>query len=137
MLVNSLAYIPSLIIFVCLAYVCSNFDIFLIYLLKMSLIGNVGSYNEAEEEFESYVSRVELFFDASSIAEDKKVPSFLTLIGPKTFSLVKDLVSPAKPGECTYKTLVDSLKAHYKPQVVVIFERFKFYSKNQEPNECI
>ena len=42
----------------------------------MSLIGNVGSYNEAEEEFESYVSRVELFFDVNSIAEDKRVPSF-------------------------------------------------------------
>ena len=92
----------------------------------MSILGNVGHFNEAEEDFETYATRVELFFDANSVRADKKVCSFLTIIGPKAFALVKDLVSPKKPAECRYE-LVDALKSHYKPQVKVIYERFKFY----------
>ena len=103
----------------------------------MSLIGNVGAYIESEEDFESYCSRVELFFDANSVKAEKQVSAFLTLIGAKTFSLVKDLVAPNKPSECTYKQLVDALKSHYRPQVVVIYERFKFYSRNQENGESV
>ena len=32
---------------------------------------------------------------------------------------------------------MEALNSHYKPQVVVIYERFKFYSRNQETNENI
>ena len=103
----------------------------------MSIIGNIGEYNEAEEDFENYCTRVELFFAANSVDDDKKACTFLTLLGAKTFSLVKDLVAPKTPTGCTYKELVDALKAHYKPQIVIIFERFKFYSRNQENGESV
>ena len=38
----------------------------------MSIIGSVGHFNEAEENFESYATRVELFFEANSLRADKK-----------------------------------------------------------------
>ena len=103
----------------------------------MALIGNLGPYVESEEDFDSYCSRVELFFDANSIEAPKQVSTFLTIVGAKTFSLVKDLVSPRAPGECSYAELVRALKSHYRPQTVVIFERFKFYSRNQENSESL
>ena len=103
----------------------------------MSIIGNIGVYNESEEDFESYCNRVELFFEANSVKSEKKVCTFLTVIGAKTFSLVKDLVAPKKPSECTYVELVDALRSHFRPQVVIIYERFKFYSRNQENNESV
>ena len=103
----------------------------------MSIIGNVGPYVDSEEDFESYCSRVALFFDANSVKAEKKVCTFLTVVGARTFSLVKDLVAPKNPAECTYEELVTALKSHYRPQTVVIYERFKFYSRNQENGESI
>ena len=79
----------------------------------MALIGNLGPYVESEEDFDSYCSRVELFFDANSIEAPKQVSTFLTIVGAKTFSLVKDLVSPRAPGECSYAELVRALKSHF------------------------
>ena len=92
----------------------------------MSLIGNVGPYDESEK-FATYVDRVQLFFEANAIEERKQVPAFLSLIGPKLFGLVKDLVSPKAPKECSMTELVEVLNNHYKPQVIVIYERFQFY----------
>ena len=103
----------------------------------MSIIGNVGPYVDSEEDFESYCSRVALFFYANSVKAEKKVCTFLTVVGARTFSLVKDLVAPKNPAECTYEELVTAMKSHYRPQTVVIYDRFKFYSRNQENGESI
>ena len=102
----------------------------------MSLIGNVGPYDESEK-FSTHVDRVKLYFEANSIAENKQVPAFLSLIGPKLFSLTTDLVSPRTPKECTLEELISALNNHYKPQVIVIYERFKFYRRCQENHESV
>ena len=63
------------------------------------------------------------------------MPAFFSLTGPKLFGLVKDLVSPKSPKECPMTELVEVLNNHYKPQVIVIYERFQFYRRRQEPHE--
>ena len=103
----------------------------------MSHIGNINEFDASLEDFETYVSRVELFFTANSITDNKKVATFLTLLGPKVFQLVQNLVSPEKPANCTYDTLVRALKAHFKPKVVIIYERFKFNTRSQQQGESI
>ena len=55
----------------------------------MSLIGSIGPFDDSIEDFETYVSKVELFFTANDIEDAKKSSAFLTLLGPKTFGLVK------------------------------------------------
>ena len=102
----------------------------------MSLIGNVSAYDESEN-FETYIQRIELFFAANDVSNAKRVPAFLSIIGPKLYSLVKDLVSPKTPSDCKFEDLVKVIKEHYKPQVVIISERFKFYSRKQESNENV
>ena len=99
-------------------------------------IGSIGPYLESED-FETYVDRVELFFDANSIADNKKVSTFLSVVGAQVYSLVQNLVSPKKPKDCTLKEIIDALKNHYKPKVIVVFERFKFYNRSQGANESI
>ena len=86
----------------------------------MSLIGNVSAYDESEN-FETYIDRIELFFAANDITDAKQVPAFLSIIGPKLYSLVKDLVSPKQPSACKFDELVKAIKEHYKTQVVVIY----------------
>lgn len=103
----------------------------------MSLIGSVGEFLEDGEDFESYVSRVKLFFTANEIADKRKVPAFLSIIGPKAFALIKDLVSPQAPEEKTLDELIKTLKDHYKPKVIIIYERFKFYSRSQGDRESV
>ena len=103
----------------------------------MASISTIGPFTTVEEDFETYCSRVELFFLANSIEDAKKVPAFLTLIGPKVFALSKSLLSPKEPAACKYGEIVEALKKHYKPKVIQIYERFKFYSRNKKSGESI
>ena len=102
----------------------------------MSLIGNVGPFVEGKEDFECYLARVNAFFTANDVKEDK-VSSCLAIMESKLYSLVVDLVSPKSPQSCTFDEIVNALTSHFKPQVVIIFERFKFYSRNQGPSESV
>ena len=103
----------------------------------LAQIGSIGNFNPNIEDFATYVSRVELFFVANGIANDKKVPAFLTLGGPSVYSLARYLLSPADPAAATYANLIKALKDHHKPKVILIFERYKFYSRNQKSNETV
>ena len=103
----------------------------------MSFIGNIGPFIEGEEEFEAYASRLEQFFKANKVEDDLKAASFLAVMGARCFGLVKDLVSPKKPGACSFKELIDILKKHYCPKTIVIYERFKFYNCCQKEHESV
>ena len=100
-------------------------------------IGTINPFNESEEDFESYCSRVDLYFVANDVSNDKKVASFLTLIGPKGFGLAKNLLSPKDPASCTYTKIKNALKFHYKPKLIVVYERYKFYSRSQKSGESV
>ena len=64
----------------------------------MPLIGSIGAFDESVEDFETYVSRVNLYFTANDVDNAKKVPVFLTVVGAKVFSLTKNLLSPKRSG---------------------------------------
>ena len=68
----------------------------------MAPIGTINAFDESVEDFESYCTRMELFFKANDLTEDKKVPAFLTLVGPKVYALARSLLSPKDPSTCTY-----------------------------------
>ena len=101
------------------------------------LIGNVGEFDEHAEKIYSYLRRVTQFFLANEIPDERQAPAFLSIMGPKTFQKVTDLVHPKLPEKCKYDELVQTLKDHYKPKVIQIYERFNFYKRNQEDNESI
>jgi hypothetical protein len=74
---------------------------------------------------------LEEYFEVNDIAEDKKVPALLTLLGGKTYSLLRNLTAPKKPKEKDYTTLVNLLRDHLMPKPIVIAERFRFHKRNQ------
>ena len=74
---------------------------------------------------------MELFFTANSIADDKKVAVFLSMIGGKTYSLLRDLIAPEKPQDKSQSVLL------YEPKPLVIAERFYFHRRNQGANKTI
>ena len=103
----------------------------------MTQIGNIEPYDDSSEDIDTYISRIELFFIANSVKDNKQVATFLTLVGPKIFHLIQNLVSPLSPAECSYPDLVKALKAHFKHKVIIIYERYKFHTRSQQPGESI
>ncbi len=64
------------------------------------------------------------------------MPVFLTPVGGQTYTLLRDLLSPAKPAEKTLKQLMDALRGHYKPKVTMA-ERYVFHQRKQESGETV
>lgn len=67
------------------------------------------------------------FVAANGIDDVKLVPTFLSVMGPKTFNLLRNLLLPDKPGSKTYEQIVDTLTAHFLPKPLVIAEWFRFH----------
>ena len=53
-------------------------------------------------------------FAANDITDGaKKVTVFLSVVGVQAYTLLRDLVSPAKLNEKTFEQLMEALKKHY------------------------
>ena len=68
----------------------------------MTTIGKIDVFDETLESLETYVERVQYFFDTNDADEDHKGPTLLSLIVSKTYSLLKDLLLPEKPADKTF-----------------------------------
>ena len=97
----------------------------------------ISQFNSDEESWESYIERLEQYFVLHGTANDKKVSVLLTFMGPKTYQLLKDLLSPQKPSEKNYQQIVEVLPKHLTPKRITIAERFKFSKRDQLDGESI
>ena len=95
----------------------------------MTTIGEIENFDEARESWETYVERLQHFIAANSIDEEHKAPTLLSLIGSKTYSLLKDLLAPEKPADKTCEEIVSTLQKHLNPKPLEIAERFPFLQK--------
>jgi len=99
--------------------------------------GTLGEFRPETESILSYLERADIFFSANGVANNKKVAVFLSSVGGKTYSLLRNLLAPEKPQEQTMDTLSTTLKDHFQPKPLVIAERFYFHSRRQGPTETI
>ena len=102
-----------------------------------ALVTAVGQFNEANEPFETYVERLRLTFRVAKVEEDLQKEAFLAVVGPKTYGVIKDLVSPEKPTDKSLDELISVLERHLSPQPLVIAERFQFHNRVQGENEDV
>ena len=103
----------------------------------MTTIGKIESFDETQEKWETYVERVEQFFLANNIDDDHRVPTLLSLIGGKTYALLRDLLTPEKPATKSFQEIVTTLQQHLSPKPLEIAERFRFYKRNQREGETV
>ena len=96
----------------------------------MGSIGKIEEYKPDGESIAAYLERVELFFAANNIEDDKKVTVFLSVLGASTYTLLRDLVAPTKPSEKSFAQLKELLKKHYESTRIVIAERFYFHRRS-------
>lgn len=101
------------------------------------ILGNIGPFDDTVEQWSAYTERFEFFVLANGVSADKKVATFLTVMGAKTFNLFRALAQPKKPGEFSYDQIVKILSEHFSPKPLMIAERFRFYKRNQEEGETV
>ena len=99
--------------------------------------GNLQKFNPDVEGIAAYLERAEIYFKANDIAESKQVHIFLSVLGGRIYSLLRDLLAPAKPDEKTFQELAEVLKNHFEPKPLVIAERYYFHTRCQKPTETI
>lgn len=104
----------------------------------MATHGRIGEFDSTKEPWEMYVERLEFSFIANGVTEDvKKRAVLLTVSGPSTYKLIRNIAAPKKPLEVWYSDIVDKLKGHFSPKPSIILQRFKFHSRKQLPGETV
>ena len=76
--------------------------------MSTASIGQMGEFNEAVEDVTTYLERLEMWMLANGISvptdggHDKRVATFLSVIGPKAYALIRNLLTPGKPSEYSF-----------------------------------
>ncbi|CAM4513401.1 unnamed protein product [Leuciscus chuanchicus] len=96
-----------------------------------------GEFVPKAESWSAYIERLELFFEANGIRQEKQVATLLSVMGATTYGLLRNLVQPEKPKDKSYKDIVDTLKNHFEPKPLLIAERFRFNHCNQRADETV
>ncbi|KAK8770499.1 hypothetical protein V5799_013036, partial [Amblyomma americanum] len=97
----------------------------------MGHIGYIEPFDETTSDWRSYEERLKAYLSVNDVPVAKKVPAFLSLIGAKTYALLKSLTAPDAPSPREFDSLLKLLSDHLAPQSSVIAERAKFYKRSQ------
>ena len=103
---------------------------------------SVGPYRRVRwyqgDRLAADVERLSHFFTANGITEAaKKRAVFLSVIGAASYKTLRNILSPAKPGDKSYAELVEKLSKYFRPAPSEIVERFKFHSRSRLPGESV
>lgn len=105
--------------------------------MAKQIIGRLNEFDPEVETFENYTERLEHFLKVNSIKEDDKVSYFISIMGPKLYTTLKNLLVPKSPKDSTFDEILKSLKAHYLPKRNITYERFLFNKRSQKEGESI
>ena len=114
-------------------------------------LGANGEFDPSTETFTVYSERLDQFFVANNIgsypasaseeviaaAEKKKVAVMISVIGKKTYGVLRDLCSPVNPRDKTFEQLSELLQQHFKPKRLEVAESYRFHRCFQEENESV
>ena len=100
-------------------------------------IGKIDCFDSNTESWQCYKERLDQYFLANDVAEEKQVPALLALIGSSTYRLLRDICHPDLPSTKTYGTLCTLLETHFNPKPIVIAERFRFHKRDQHQDESV
>ena len=100
--------------------------------------GHLHPFDSSVEDWSTFIERAELYFIANDITEDaKKRGVLLSCCGPKTFTMIKSIVTPKKPVEIPYDDLERVIGSHYNPKPKQTVQRCLFNSRTRKEGESI
>ena len=85
------------------------------------LLGKLEPFDQTDQaDWPQYIEHLEQFFEANDLSgEDKATKrraTFLSVIGPGPYKLLRSLLASAKPTDKTLDELVTVLTEHYSPR---------------------
>lgn len=89
------------------------------------------------DQWEVYQERLEQYFVAVDLEEERRSAVLLTSISLEVYQTVKNICHPEKPNAKTYEELCALLKGRFCPTVVTYRERATFYRSRQDPAESV
>ena len=82
-----------------------------------AFLGKIDQFDSEQEEWPQHIERLDQFFKANDLTGDgkatKRCATFLMVIGPGPYKLLRSLISPVKPSDKTYDELVKKLQPHF------------------------
>ena len=102
--------------------------------------GMIGPFDSSQEDWLSYIARLQNYFIANDITDDKadkRRAILLSVCGVSTYRLIKSLAAPTKPEEVSFDNLVKLVEGHHNPEPSATVQRFKFHSRCRQPGETV
>lgn len=104
----------------------------------VATVGTVAPFDSQLQSWEEYCEMLTFFFVANGIdGADRKKAILLSGVGATTYSLMRSLLSPQKPGDKSFDELVALLTAHFNPRPSEIVQRFRFNSRMRKAGETV
>jgi len=100
-------------------------------------IAHVPQFQAQLEPFENYIDRLTAFFEVNKVPNNEKVSTLIVVIGAKLYAVLKNNLLPEGPTDKRYFELVEVLKKHYSPKVLIPLEKLKFNRRSQSHTESI
>ncbi|XP_064468560.1 uncharacterized protein K02A2.6-like [Ornithodoros turicata] len=100
-------------------------------------VGQLEPFDESTSDWPAYDERLLAYIQVNHIEDADKVFALVSIVGAKTYGLLKSLCSPDKPTSKTFDVVLKLLRAHFTPEPSVIGERAKFHRRTQRDNESI
>ena len=86
----------------------------------------------------TYVERINFYFVANNVTQEaEKKAILLTEMGGKAYQVIRNLLAPSTPGEAMFNQIATLMQEHTKPTPNVIVQRFKFNTRDRQPNESL
>ena len=63
----------------------------------VAVIGRLDEFQMGKDDFDCCIKRMEQYFVANTVPEDKQVAAFLTVIGGPAYELLRNLISLETP----------------------------------------
>ncbi|XP_076285442.1 uncharacterized protein LOC143211545 [Lasioglossum baleicum] len=90
---------------------------------------------DVSKKFDLWLMRLESAFQVFQVPENKKAAYLLRYMGPDTYDVLCDKLSPESPNSKNYSDLVKEMKSHYNPEPLEIAENFRFLQRKQHDGE--
>ena len=100
-------------------------------------IGTLHEFNIHHDDWVIYKEKLDQYFLANLISDDRRVSVLLTLIGTDAYKVLRDLCDPDLPHSKSYDALCKLLEEQFSIKVSVFRKRIQFYNERQSQTESI
>ncbi|XP_064396342.1 uncharacterized protein K02A2.6-like [Halichondria panicea] len=109
--------------------------------MATTLMGHIEAFEPEADDWPQYAERMEEMFVANEMVgegmAEKRRSVFLSVVGKRTYNILRSLLSPDKPSTKTFEELTAVLTSHFSPPPSEVIQRFRFYGRSRQPGESV